>query len=362
VFAIESTVGTTNASGVNTTSSPKAPDAPIAKNQRISSPGTTNDSAVKATMSPEAPDVPIAADRDISTREATNAPCVKATLSTKAPDTPTVTNRSVLGQVFPISASTRIDGAPAGEIDADISMSGYVGLNAVDLARVLDGRISSSLARRLRGLSPNGERVSASVLKEAGLDVAYDAGALAINITTPIEGAPVNRISVNGSATPDPRKFQKPAFLAGAINYAVTQNWTQNERSPLQVDVRGFASVGRQNTFTLVVGGRWTELGNSWVRDPIRVVHDDFDRAIRYSAGEVEAGGTGWQSGGQIRGIVVKRAYSEIRPLDTLSNSGRSQFTLERDTRVTIEADGESPRTLDLARGRYDLRDLTSRI
>lgn len=250
-----------------------------------------------------------------------------------------------------------VDGDELGEFEAEASLDGAVWLDAARLAAVLKDRISPALAVRLATLSQSA-KVSLAALETTGLSLRYDAGNVSLAIDTPLEGAPVRQVSALGRTAPDLRTSLRPARFASATNVTLAQPIGDGGRAPLSAGVDGFASIGGDRGLTLRYAGVWTDGEQSgWRRDALTLSHDDYGRAIRYSAGDVEFRAYGFQTAPRLVGVSVARAYQDIRPFENITNTGQARFKLERDSKVTIESDGV-PTVLRLKRGQYDLRDL----
>lgn len=304
-----------------------------------------------------APRDPMALLRSTTVEPALAGAPVAATV--RAPADAPIATRPKAAQTFQTMLALTVDGDDMGEFEADVSLDGAVWLDAARLAATLKDRISADLGSQLTTLAEKGKSTP-SDLASKGLSVRYDAANVSLAIETPLDGAPVRRVSAQGRAIPDPRTSIRAARLAGATNVTLAQATRGGAREPLAATVDGFVSVGGDAGMTLSYAGAWTESGtgrSAWRRDGVTLSRDDFGRAIRYAAGDIEPRSYGFQSGPRLIGVSVARAYQDIRPFENITNSGQARFKLERDSTVTIETDG-APTVLRLKRGQYDLRDL----
>lgn len=260
---------------------------------------------------------------------------------------------------FPFQANLVVNDAPVGEIAAEAAPDGEIWIKAADLADLLGAAISPARTQSLIGLADSDGRVTVNRLGEIGLKARYDREKVAIVINTPIEDSPIRSVRANGREERGPSSTLKPARVAAAANFGLVQSVSDGQRAPYYVNVDGFASIGGGSGATLVYAGAWSPetKGPAWRRDQIQLLHDDYERAIRYAAGDVTPRTYGFQSGRRIIGLSIARAYQEIRPFENLTTAGQARFALERDAVVTIESNG-APMMMQLQRGVYDLRDL----
>lgn len=264
-------------------------------------------------------------------------------------------------QLHPLEAPLFIDDVTSGAIEVEARMNGELKVNARALSAALAGRIAAALRDLILARADADGLIDAPTLSAIGLETTFDPAKLAVSVQTPLDQAPVAVISASGVAQPDPRRSLRPAFVSGATNIALTQPFTGHRAEPVGVDVAGFATIGGRTAVTMTYGGSWSEADSEWRRAPLRLSHDDFDRAIRYTAGEITSRSYGFQSVPNLKGIAIGRAYESIRPFQPLYATGSTKFALERAAQVTIETDGQK-QTLNLARGQYDVRDLVGRV
>jgi len=204
-------------------------------------------------------------------------------------------------------------------------------------------------------------------LKKLGFDIWFDAGALTINSKVPRLGT--QRVFVRGRAQPSPDKhYSQSRFASGLTMYARNSYHHTDLRAgsrrqisglgDLQVDVDGFTTFGGFGGWSLFYQGKYKQGDKKPLqRDDVLLVHDDYERGLRYALGDIRPTTSRFQSSADMLGLSVERNYSDINPFRNLKPSGRSTFTLERESRVQFEVNGAIVDAQDLLPGTYSIND-----
>lgn len=88
-----------------------------------------------------------------------------------------------------------------------------------------------------------------------------------------------------------------------------------------------------------------------------RLVYDDTQNLIRWSAGDLQTQSRGFQTAPDIAGISLFRSYSVLNPQQIIRPRGDRAFRLDRPSTVEVLVNGQQVRRLQLAPGNYNLRD-----
>lgn len=88
-----------------------------------------------------------------------------------------------------------------------------------------------------------------------------------------------------------------------------------------------------------------------------RLVYDDTQNLIRWTAGDLETQSRGFQTAPDIAGISIFRSYSVLNPQQIIRPRGDRAFRLDRPSTVEVLVNGQQVRRLQLAPGNYNLRD-----
>ena len=264
-------------------------------------------------------------------------------------------------EFYPIDVPLSVNGAVLGDVSVEATLTGFARIDATMLAERLAERLSPELAAELRSLGS--EPVLLERVQEKGLVTVYDPSTLSLKVTLPLQG--VQGISLRGQSLEDVdlNNVMEPAGFAAGVSLIarprlVHEGPQGSGWAPFQAEMRGFASVGGFDNFALLYELDYDESRPSeFQRGDITLVHDDFDKAIRYRAGDVRPSITGFQTSAEVLGVSVERNYGQIQPFRNLRPSGRTSFELERSARVSFEVNGRVVQTLDLEPGTFDIAD-----
>jgi outer membrane usher protein len=97
--------------------------------------------------------------------------------------------------------------------------------------------------------------------------------------------------------------------------------------------------------------------GANFQRLGSRYVYDDTDALIRFTLGDLDTQGRGFQSAPDIAGISIYRSYSVLSPQQIIRPRGDRNFTLARQSTVEVYVNGQQVRRIQLGPGSYNLRD-----
>jgi outer membrane usher protein len=256
-----------------------------------------------------------------------------------------------------LSVTANLGGAALGEVSISIDAQDRV---SFDAARILDllGRVVDEPTMRALRARPS---LTAADLAAAGIVVAYDPQALELDVAV----APERRLaqSIALSRLDDSRvgAFLEPARTSAYLNLRGNLDYLHGGADG------GFASpVFFVDGAARAFGGLVAESEALWqpgsaardfTRLGTRLVHDDRDRLVRWTAGDLQTISRGFQAAPDIAGLSVFRSYSVLQPQRIARPRGSRAFRLDRPATVEIEANGQLLRRLQLQPGNYDLRD-----
>lgn len=207
------------------------------------------------------------------------------------------------------------------------------------------------------------ESVSLDELRALGLEIWFDSAALNLNAKVPRLGT--QNVSVRGGREPQlDDHFSQSSFASGLTVFArndynhIANRGQKTGFGNFSADFTGFVSVGGFGGWSLFYQGEYQEgRDRPLQRKDVTLVHDDFKRGLRYSIGDVRPTTSRFQSSADLLGVSLERDYSDINPFRNLKPSGRSEFTLERDSRVQFEVNGVIVDTQELLPGTYSIND-----
>jgi len=259
---------------------------------------------------------------------------------------------------FPVSVNGRL----AGNVLSELTPGSQPNIDADQLMSLLSQSLDQGALSRIFAQLPDDRRVALSELREAGLDIVYNERALLLEITASEAQTRQQILSISGASRPVPADYAAPArFAAGVTASLLTEYrhetiFADKGLQPLETAAVGFVNFGGFEGYTLDFDVRVRDDGE-FIRNGIVLSKDDYDRGIRYAAGEIIPQVTGFQATPSIGGISISRQFSAIQPFRDIRPNGQQGLYLQRDALVEVVVNGVVIRTLNLAAGRYELRD-----
>lgn len=253
---------------------------------------------------------------------------------------------------------------PLGQATIVIGKDDTVRIRAADLVGLLRNTITPTSAEALTNLADPQGYLTPEAVRGLGFDMVFDPALLDLAVTIPLEARQRQtfELGFDTSVTPPPVSAQQAAFAA-YINYRASVDYLHQESGSREaglqaprfdLDINGtIGPVAFENLVTID-----PDADNTVQRNASRLILDQPDRALRWTAGDLLPEGDSFQSASDIAGVSVARLYS-LRPNDRFvtSRSSRS-ITLREPSTVDVRINGATVRTLVLQPGTYDLRDL----
>ncbi|MGD2134081.1 MAG: hypothetical protein PVI23_14910, partial [Maricaulaceae bacterium] len=273
------------------------------------------------------------------------------------------------GQTFRVNTPLYVNGDYAGDLTAELTLSGLAAAERLRLIDLLDGVAADEVVARVSDYEGAPDFVSLEALRAIGLDITYDASAIALNVILPLDERAERIVSFAPEFDRAPGELVEPSRAALGLGIALSQDYYHESATHepgldgLRARIRGGANLGGVGGLNLAFetffdDGAEDDDTDYWRRGDVVLFNDIADSAVRFSVGDINPVLTGVQSAPGLGGIGVQRLYNEIQPLQNVRPAGRTQFTLERDSTVEVLLNGVPFRTLRLPAGRYDIRDL----
>lgn len=263
-----------------------------------------------------------------------------------------------------INVTAMMNGAPLGEVAIETDAAGNASVDGNQLLALLEPLLSAAALDTLKRRISGPDFVPVGALNSDSLTIAFDLSALRLNIALPLDARAINQISITRDGQKLGTLYQPTNFSAGlSLNFANRFNHVRNfddiDREPFEVLAQGFVNVGGIDGVNLAFEGGLRERGRL-SRQRTVLFHDDVSKAIRYSMGDINPQPFGsYGSSLSVIGVGVERLYETIQPYRNLRPSGRGSLSIERPSRVDVIVNGSLSRTLDLAPGKYNLRDFS---
>lgn len=265
-----------------------------------------------------------------------------------------------------ISLPLIVDGRPAPQVQVVIRGDVLIGVEAASLATALDGRASAAVRSQLQ--QRGGALISPAELTGLGLNAVLDMASLAILID--IAGGAREAQSVDfgfGDVLGAQQVAPASDFAIGVTgSYFRLQDVRGAQGSGNTISdlsFNGFANLGGKDGFYLLYSGTY-RLGSRFgsqsrfERGRIVAFHDDQEKALRYSVGDLSPVTPRLVGGVDLAGIGLERRYQDIQPLRNVRPTGSRSFVVERPSRIDVYSNGALVRTLNVEPGQVDLRDI----
>lgn len=201
--------------------------------------------------------------------------------------------------------------------------------------------------------------VSVNRLRQAGIAFDIDPANAVLLLALPVAERAVQDIDLRPRNAPPgmivgPGDFSAYANLRAGLDYIHHAQPFLEGRQPITL---GLDAASNWKGWVLEGRASYVQRGDpSFVRGDVRLVRDDVENAVRYSAGDLNYNAMGFQTFLPMGGVNIAREYS-LQPGSRLANAGRQDIILDLESDVNIFVNGVRERTLRLPPGRYSLRD-----
>jgi len=263
---------------------------------------------------------------------------------------------------YALDVPVTLNQAYLGDVSIDVTLSGYARIKIPELKAVMADRLSDKQATLLDSFGD--EPTLLQALRDTGFLIIYDPSELTIKVNLPREGVEQIRVSGRNLENLSLENVQEPAKFSAGVGFVARPRYIHYAENgdtglaPLTADMRGFLSLGGFQNWSLTYELNYQE-GRSKLlqRGDITLTRDNFEKAIRFQAGDIRPSIIGFQAGLDLLGVSLERNYGAIQPFRNLRPGGRNSFVLEREARVTYEVNGVTLGGQRLEAGTYDVGD-----
>ncbi len=263
-----------------------------------------------------------------------------------------------------------LEGVYIGDIGARTTTGGtLVSIAGQRFLELLGPRLNEETRALLTArIAAEGDFLPLAGAQAPGLLVAFDAANFSVSVSIAATATKPQDFALSPNIIDKPREdTYLPANLAAGLNLFFSKSYLHRDRfaparegwEPTTLGIDGIVNVGGLDGAYLF--HQWTYRGGPegrLTRGNVTLVHDDWRRAIRGLAGDVDPFVLPLQGAAPLGGVSVLRAYADLQPTRNIRPAGRTTFTLDRDAIVEVEVNGVITRTVQLRAGTYNLRDL----
>lgn len=264
------------------------------------------------------------------------------------------------GRAIILTVPAKDGAAYLGDMPLTISADDSLSFPTDRTLQLLDALLDPDVMIALRGSFAGKGSIGPDDLSSAGIGVEYDPRKLELSFLIPVEKRASRRLSVSALDRSSIGTFVKPLDYAAYLNVRGSvdlheQGAVTGFQEPVfllngAVNLKG---VVLESDAIWVPGGP----GQDFQRLGTRYVYDDTKNLVRFTLGDLEAQGRGFQALPDMSGISMFRSYSVLNPQQVIRPRGDRTFRLERPSTVEVIVNGQQVRRLQLAPGNYNLRD-----
>lgn len=272
-------------------------------------------------------------------------------------------------------------GAGLGEITLKLNPNDTVEIPKAQLTSKLGKVVTKATLTRIAGLPDRGGFVGVMALRNAGIDVRFDAGALELIFIPTVDQRPPGSISFGRRERIVSPNLEDPAYFSGYINLQAGADYiwkgtgTKDGVDALRFDVEAVLRMGNvvlENEFTYEEGGD-TDVCPTYAictgghfggvkRRGTRFVYDLPRDMLRIRVGDTDTLVTGFQRSVDVLGVSIEKSPRKLAPGANIRPTGQSSFRIERPSEVQVLVNGAIVRKLNLRPGNYNVSDLPLRV
>lgn len=264
------------------------------------------------------------------------------------------------GRAIVLTVPAKDGAAYLGDMPLTIGADDSLTFPAERTLQLLEPLLDPDVMLALRGSLSGKNTIGPGDLTAAGIGVDYDPRTLELRFQIPVEKRASRRLSVSALDHQSVGDFVKPLDFSAYLNIRGSVDlYEQGPTTGFQEPV--FLLNGAVNLKGVVLESDaiWIpgSSGADFQRLGSRAVYDDTKHIVRFTVGDLEAQGRGFQAAPDIAGISIFRSYSVLNPQQIIRPRGDRTFRLERPSTVEVLVNGQQVRRLQLAPGNYNLRD-----
>ncbi len=247
-----------------------------------------------------------------------------------------------------------------GDISVTIRPNDRVEFSSQRLIDLLANVLTPQALDALKSAFADKPVVTPADVAPTGITAVYNPQTLELVLTIPPAMKAARSLALTALDRERFGMFVKPATFAaymnvrGAIDYVY-----QGPDKGLGKPIFFLDGAARTHDVAVESEGVWQPgaRGTDFQRQGSRIVYDDLDRLIRWTAGDLVPVGRGFQSVPDMGGVSLLRSYSILQPQRVVRPRGDRAFQIDRPSDVEISVNGQIVRRLRLDPGVYNLQD-----
>jgi outer membrane usher protein len=261
-----------------------------------------------------------------------------------------------------IALPTTLDGRDVGLVNAQIRNDG-VWLAREALLTALDNVVQPSSKAALASAEPAGQWISTEALKTLGLEAVYSAQSITLELRVPMRLRLTRVLSMDERNAPVQGKAAESILMPERWSLIANTRWvltdTQTDLGNLTT-VRTYLEAAQRMGEWVVEAAGSVPIGPTGAvgtRDMTRLVRDWPAQAIRLSVGDLNTAARPGVPSVAAGGIQLSRRFN-LNPALNSQSQPTERLVLPQGAAVDVRANGFVSRTLQLAPGVYELKDI----
>jgi outer membrane usher protein len=247
-----------------------------------------------------------------------------------------------------------------GDIVVTIDTNDRIEFSAQRLLDLLSNVVDPDALEAIQGNFAGRTTLSPADFEASGIRIRYNPQELALELEIAAERRASRSVQVSPLDRTRFGEFVQPAGFSAYVNVRGNVDYLWNGIDDgIQAPVLFMDGAARLGGIVVESDAIWQpgSTGRDFQRLGSRLVYDDTENLVRWSAGDLLTTSRGFQSSPDIAGLSVFRSYSVLQPQQIIRPRGDRSFRLERPSTVEVQVNGQIVRRLQLAPGTYDLRD-----
>lgn len=275
-------------------------------------------------------------------------------------DDPATPAANPTGRAVVLTAPVMDGAAYLGDATITIDAQDRIELSGARLLELLGRGVDPKRIEDLRAeLGRTGALSTASLLR-AGVGIRYNPQALQIELEIAADARASRSLALSEINQAALGSYVEPARVSAYVNVRGSIDYSyQGEDRGLATPVMFLDGAARVRGVVLESEANWQPGASNvdFQRRGTRLVYDDLDSLIRWSAGDLLPLGRGFQSSPEMAGVSIFRSYTVLDPQTVVRPRGGRSFRLDRRSSVEVRINDQLVRRIELDPGNYDLRD-----
>jgi outer membrane usher protein len=264
------------------------------------------------------------------------------------------------GRPVTLTIPTRDGSVYLGDIVVTIDENDVIAVSAQRLLDLLANVVDPDVLRTLQQSAGGRTTLSLSDFESIGIRIRYNPQELALILDVAAERRATRALQVSPLDRGQVGTFIQPADFSAYLNVRGNLDYLwEGQNDGIQSPVMFLDGAARVLGTVAESEAIWQPgaTGIDMQRLGSRLVYDDQKNLMRWSVGDLQTVGRGFQASPDLAGLSIFRSYSVLQPQRIIRPRGDRSFRLERPSTVEVFVNGMAVRRLQLTPGNYDLRD-----